>query len=283
MIRRSFGIDKKIDDFGFSRPNRDSGVSLDSDAQAFLTAAGITDPIISGAINTLVVQLKADNIWSKMKAIYPMVGGTASTHKWNLKDPRDLDAAFRLVFNGGWTHSSNGALPNGTNAYANTFFNQQGNWTSTSNGAMGLYLRTNSVGVYCDMGAGAIGSGANSSTIYARFIGDVVFSGLNCSSVTPGSANTNSQGFHAVSRINSTSYSRYKRGTSNINLTNTDAIGSNANRTIYLGAGQGVILPENYSNREIAYSFLGDGLTQSEIDLYYTAVQTFQTSLSRQI
>jgi hypothetical protein len=255
----------------------------DANAQAFLDAAVITDQTQANAVNTLVTDLKTYGLWTKMKAIYPFVGGTATTHKWNLKDPRDLDAAYRLAFSGAWTHSSTGALPNGANAYANTFFNQQGNWTSTSNGAMGLYLRTNSVGAYCDMGAGTISTGANSSIIFARYTGDVVFSGLNCTAVTPGSANTNSQGFHAVSRTNSTSYSRYKRGSSTIDVTNTDAIGSNANRTIYLGAGQGVTLPENYSNRQIAYSFLGDGLTQSEIDLYYTAVQNFQTSLSRQV
>jgi hypothetical protein len=255
----------------------------DANAQAFLDAAVITDQTQANAVNTLVTDLKTYGLWTKMKAIYPFVGGTASTHKWNLKDPRDLDAAYRLAFSGAWTHSSTGALPNGANAYANTFFNQQGNWTSTSNGAMGLYLRTNSVGAYCDMGAGTISSGLNSSTIYSRFTGDVVFSGLNCSAVTPSSANTNSQGFHAVSRTNSTSYSRYKRGTSTINLTNTDSIGTNINRNIYLGAGNDAITAASYSNREIAYSFLGDGLTQSEIDLYYTAVQNFQTSLSRQV
>ena len=78
--------------------------AVDPDAQAFLTAAAITDPTITSAIDTLVVQLKADSIWSKMKALYPFVGGTASTHKYNLKNPLDTDAAFRLVFNGGWTH-----------------------------------------------------------------------------------------------------------------------------------------------------------------------------------
>ena len=93
---------------------------LDPDAVAFLTAAGITDPTITSAIDTLVVDLKDYGIWSKMKALYPFVGGTASTHKFNLKNPLDTDAAFRLVFNGGWTHSANGALPNGTNAYADT-------------------------------------------------------------------------------------------------------------------------------------------------------------------
>ena len=88
--------------------------SLDVDAQAFITATGITDATQITAVNNLVLGLKGNNIWTKMKAIYPMVGGTATTHKFNLKNPLDTDAAFRLVFSGGWTHSANGALPNGT-------------------------------------------------------------------------------------------------------------------------------------------------------------------------
>ena len=71
-------------------------VGVDADAQAFITAAGITDSTQQSAIDTLVKQLKGYGIWSKMKAVYPFVGGTATTHKYNLKDPRDLNAAFRL-------------------------------------------------------------------------------------------------------------------------------------------------------------------------------------------
>ena len=93
------------------------------DAQAFITAAGITDPTQQSAIITLVSDLKAYGIWTKFKAIYPIVGGTASQHKFNLKDPRDLDAAFRLTFATGYTHSSTGMLPNGTTAFADTKFN----------------------------------------------------------------------------------------------------------------------------------------------------------------
>ena len=76
-----------------------------------------------------------------MKAIYPFVGGSAASHKFNLKDPRDLDAAFRLAFNGGWTHASTGAKPNGSNGWANTYFNPSLNLT-TSNGHHSAYLRT---------------------------------------------------------------------------------------------------------------------------------------------
>jgi len=57
--------------------------AFDPDAQAFITAASITDPTQQSAINQLVVDLKGYNIWTKFKAIYPIVGGSASSHKWN--------------------------------------------------------------------------------------------------------------------------------------------------------------------------------------------------------
>ena len=104
------------------RVQSSGGGGIDADAQAFITAASITDNTQNSAINTLVTQLKTYGIWTKLKAVYPFVGGTASAHKFNLKDPRDLDVAYRLTFGGGWTHSSTGAQPNGTNGYANTFF-----------------------------------------------------------------------------------------------------------------------------------------------------------------
>lgn len=116
--------------------------SVDPDAQAFVTNAGIVDQVEADAVNNLVIGLKADGLWSKMKAIYPFVGSSASSQKFNLKDPRDLDVAYRLVFNGGWTFSSNGALPNGTNGYADTKLIPSINWTKF-NHHFSLYSRTN--------------------------------------------------------------------------------------------------------------------------------------------
>src|SRR3982751_3141685 len=99
-----------------------SVVSGDVDAAAFITAAGITDPTQQTAINNFVVSLKAANIWTKMLAFYPFVGGTPKSHKFNLKDPRDLDAAFRLVFSGaGNLHSAAGFAAGGS-GYADTKF-----------------------------------------------------------------------------------------------------------------------------------------------------------------
>ena len=208
----------------------------------------------------------------------------AAQFKYNLVNPVDSDAAFRLVFNGGWTHSSTGALPNGTNGYADTKFNNQNNWTATSNGSLGISIATNpTAGVQCDIGSGSVADGNNSSILYARFSGNVYYGGLNCSSVILGNTNASSIGFFVASRLNTTQHSIYKRGSSTINSTATNAIGTNPNKTIYIGAGNDNILgtPLNYSDRKYNYSFIGDGLTQSEVDLYYSRITTFNTALSR--
>jgi hypothetical protein len=86
------------------------------DAQAFITAAGITDPTQQSAIITLVADLKGYSIWTKFKAIYPIVGGIASSHAVNLKTP----GTFNLTYAVGVTHSSTGMIGNGTSRYANT-------------------------------------------------------------------------------------------------------------------------------------------------------------------
>lgn len=75
-------------------------------------------------VNYIVTNLKSTGVWYKCKAIYGMVGGTAAAHKWNWKDMRNLDAAFRLTYFGTITHSNlgiQGSTTSGT--YANTFFN----------------------------------------------------------------------------------------------------------------------------------------------------------------
>jgi len=149
----SFTIEATDDDGCTGSQAYSFSVDYDTDAAAFITAANITDNTQKSAINTLVNDMKGYGIWTKMKAIYPFVGGTATTHKWNLKDPRDLDAAFRLVFNGGWTHSSTGADPNGTNAYADTYLAPS--LLINNNTHVSIYSRTDSNGSFCEIGASA--------------------------------------------------------------------------------------------------------------------------------
>ena len=108
------------------------GKSIDPNAAAFIAAAGITNGIQVNAINNFVLALKAINnvdanfvnftvpANSTLAACYPMVGGTDTAHKFNLINPVDTDAGFRLHYGGGYVNNANGFQANGTTGYGDT-------------------------------------------------------------------------------------------------------------------------------------------------------------------
>ena len=252
--------------------------STDADAQAFITAAGITDPTQQSAINTLVTDLKGYSIWTKFKAIYPIVGGTASSHKWNLKDPRDLDAAFRLTYATGVTHSSTGMTGNGSSGFANTFVNPNSN-LSLNSVHLSYYSRTASTGLQSEIGCYLSASDTGTFLSYNYSGGN--YKGLNAASTNTGSAFTPSTGFLLASRINNTNEKYYFKGSLIDNLTKASKglITSN----LYILAHNVNNMAYNYSLKECAFASIGNGLTDTEAANFYTAVQAFQTTLSRQV
>lgn len=99
--------------FGFYKA---PATGVDADVQAFLTATGITDTTEVNAITDLVADLKGNTtagggtFWSALDIIYPFVGTSATTMKYNLKDTTQ----YTLTFNGTNTFSSNGLDFGGT-------------------------------------------------------------------------------------------------------------------------------------------------------------------------
>jgi hypothetical protein len=260
--------------------------SNDADAYSFLNATGITDAIIRSAIINLVISLKNFDIWPKMYAIYPMVGGTSTTHKFNLKNPSDTDAAYRLSFVGGWTHSANGALPNGTNGYANTFLNTN---TIVSNSAhLSYYTRTNSafgnelpMGILNELNGGdglnlAIRRSANQVSFRATENGGAL--GL------VDSTSTDSRGLTTGSITASNSRKVYKNA-SLLNTTTTNVTWGRVAFPIYIGAAYQLVAgtPNFYTNKECSFASIGEGLTDINVSNLYTIIQTFQTALGRQV
>ena len=265
---------------GSAEATSNSLTITDADAQAFFTASGLTGATNLTAINNLVVALKGFGIWTKMKAIYPMIGGTAALHKWNLKDPQDTNAAFRLVFNGGWTHSATGALPNGTNAWANTFLGT--NVMSLNSIHLSYYSRTNNTSGTVEMGV--LKSTPNSYTdLGVGYLTNGAFTRLNNGGGAPFVANAGSNGFFQGNRIISSTTKLYKNGISIQTLTDT----SSATTTfpISIGAQNNIDTGTKnfYSDKQCAFATIGDGLTDTEAANFYTAVQAYQTTLSRQV
>lgn len=254
------------------------GVREDSDATAFLNVTGITDTTITSALNSLVIDLKSYGLWSKMKAIYPFVGGTATTHKFNLVNPLDTDGAYRLSFLGGWTHSANGALPNGTNGYADTFLTS--NLMAQNSAHLSIYNRTNSVGNYVDMGCTTASSSGNDNQLITRFTGNINYSAINATSIA-GFSNSSSDGFNIITRTTSTIMNFFRN---NIKTAITKASIAPNNVKITIGARNiNNTSRELYSNRQIAFATIGDGLTDIEAGNLYVTVLKFQSTLGRQV
>ena len=247
----------------------------DADAYAFLAAANITGIPEQIAINTLVTDLKSYGVWTKLKAIYPFVGGTASTHKFNLKDPRDTDSAFRLTFSGSWTHSSTGAQPNGAaGTYADTKLNLNTHLVPTSAHYMG-YARTDNSGERFLMG---IYAGASGDT-FLDFYGSLrLFYGL-----ASAGADISIPSWKGLWHLNALGSSTvlYRNGTS---LNTTTRNGILPSQNLFLGAGNNGSGGSTYNSiQELAFASIGDGLTSTEAANIYTAVQAFQTTLGRQV
>lgn len=261
--------------------------ATDADAQAFITAAGITDATQKSAVNQLVLDLKSANIWTKMKAIYPVLGGSASSHKWNLKDARDLDAAFRLTFSTGWTHASTGMTPNGA-AYADTFLTPSTNITSMNN-HLSYYSRLNSSTFNYILGCQDDFTTATGKTFFAQYY---VRANTGRTQIQTIDANPleysedNSLGLILSTRISSSNLKVYRNNTLKATQTIT-ATGNLPSIKYYLGGinyrSTGGAFTIVYGTRECAFASIGDGLTDTEATNFYTAVQTYQTTLGRNV
>ena len=256
-----------------------SGPSYDADAQAFFTAAGITDTTQKSAVNQLVLDLKSYSIWTKMKALYPFVGGTSTTHSYNLKNT----AQYQLTFNGGGTHASTGWTPNGTNGYANTGLIPSTSLTKFSE-HFSLYSRTNNKR---DVFNGARQGGAQATSVALRSTdapnGAFYFWSYcwTCSSIYVN--NTDSSGLFLVTDRASNDREAYRNGSSIASNTYDMTPYDQTSIEMYLASNNVNGTATGFDNKELAFASLGDGLTDTEAANFYTAVQTFQTTLSRSV
>jgi len=245
----------------------------DADAQLFVnrvyTAGGVLSTTEADAVNTLVIDMKNDGIWTKMKAIYPMVGASAAACAQNLKS-----SSFTGTFTSGWTFASTGVTPNGTSAYMNTNLTPTGNLSQISQ-SFSLYVRNNPTSTGWDLNSENSG-GTFFSLIIPSYNGGAPFVGNN--SGLTSATGTTAVGFTLNTRISDSGYKVFKNNSLILNI-NTATSGQTTTNFI-LGARN---VTSSFANKNYAFCHIGDGLTDTEASDLYTAVQAFQTTLSRQV
>jgi hypothetical protein len=266
----------------------------DPDWGAFRVAAGITDATQKAAGNTLVVALKDGGFWDRMVAVYPFLGGSASSHKWNLRNPLDTDAAKRLEFvdaGGSFTHSSNGALP-ASGAYAKTFVDFNLDLPSHSL-SWGVYNRTAAAPSADEI---LIGQGTSFNgphiDIYSTNRIDAALAQQNAAgspiTTTVTGVSGAFTGLIGVSSYGFNHVSIYRGATAlTTNTTTRWGYWSNtapaANRQPYIWANNGNGTAANKATRQFAFAFVGYGMTAAQWSAFNTIVTAFQTALGRNV
>ena len=243
---------------------------VDADALAFFarvtTAGGTLSATEQTAVNKLVLDLKANSLWTPMKAIYPMVGASAAACAQNLKS-----ASFTGIFNGGVTYGSGGVTFDGSTGYMNSQLNASTNLSVTSL-SFGGYTST--------------------STIYAGYHGaypiNYLIHSFHAFSLSEfyrpsGTAINILNGVLGMLQCNqlSTSSKMYKNNT--IGASDTVSFASLPNLNMFIGATNQSGSASNFDNKVISYYYYADGFTDTQASNHYTAVQAFQTTLGRQV
>jgi len=249
---------------------------IDADWLAYydrvIAAGGSLTTTEQNATKTLVANLKSAGIWSAMKAVYPMVGASAAACAQNLKS-----SSFTGTFTStGWTFASTGATPNGTSAYMNTNFIPSLN-TGQDSLSFSYYSRTNNTFAGYDIGA----QGNASAGILIYNSGLHFYSNNITANTYSTRSASNSIGHYISNRISSGTQKLFKNG-SVIHTANTASV-ANININMYLGAFNFDSSVFVFTNRECAFSHFSDGLTDTQASDFYTAVQAFQTTLSRNV
>jgi len=275
---------------GTPTPSPTTPASGTTEAIAYLNrvvvSGGTVSPTASAATITLFTSIVSNNLWNKITAFYPVLGGVAASHSINARSSVNL---YNLVFNGGWTHTSSGMQGNGTNNYATTSLVPNSVFgTNTTHLSIYVNLQGTVGSRIYDMGSNSSDlnltaqlnltakrvSGAGNNTLFDA--GD--FDGGN------GRASTTSQasasGMTVGSVRSATDRTLYRNGSNIATQTANEPI-VYSNFGLFIGnqnSGNSALYP---SSNRYAFATIGSGLTNTEIVNLSNIINTYETSLGR--
>ena len=251
-----------------------------SQANAYLTAVvnaggtGITSTV-SAATRTLFTSLVSNNLYNRIVAMYPMLGGNSAGCKFNAINPLDTNAAYRLTFNGGWTYSSSGATSNGINAYANTYLS--GGTITPNNNHASVYINQHTSTFDGRTLIGEQTSGKFFGISYGGDGNSYYYYGLETDGIAVSSVFTT--GYSVITTTGS-SFQNLYRNNSLIKGNSGATTGNTVHEVLIAALNQDGSISQETGSR-FAFVSMGSGFTTSEITTLSTIINTYQTSLGR--
>lgn len=270
-------------------------LNLDPDANNFILNAKILDKKVVESINDLVIELKNEDLWDEINALYPFVGLDVvnksnsgipiniliDSYRLNLKDPRDTNDAFRLVFFGGYT-LGNGFQPNGIDGYANTFYIPNSE-EHRDDQHISIFSHTNNTPITTDstdIGAFASTSAAvemslRGGTSFQNFRGAMnSWPGFNLTTFN------NALGYSLLTRVSSTDLRIFRDGVER--GSSTGELGSAVTTaSVFIGNSSVGTAPytNGWCNQRYGTVTIGKGLTSTQVNTLSRIVKNFENKV----
>lgn len=239
--------------------------SYDADAIVGFTAAGITDTLTKDAINDLIVGLKANSLWTKIKGLYPLAGGTVLSNSINFKTPNTGDLTIHpSATNNAFGLKSNGG-PNAAQVNGNAL-----DFIVNDNTSVGLFSTTDVTQEVSDFICAGVDCYWN---LHMRWSNGETYA--DCYKVSGDGrvniATPNSIGHYYMSRIG-TEFKFYKQGV----LLGTAGTGAD-NGTL----GAYTLQIGSASTKNYAFFWFGDGLYGAELVILNSLFQGYIIAMGR--
>jgi hypothetical protein len=265
-----------------------------TEANAYLSAvvaAGgtVTSPM-SAATRTLFTSLVSNGLYNKIIAMYPYIGGVSASCSIEGK----LQTQYNVTYNGGFTFNSSGATPNGTNGWAtnNMYLNTA---MTLNNATLFTYLGTDNItfgGDYCldfgtadSFGVNALmgwigGSSQPDSNSYFYNNDDSATRIFITSAALNGAF-----GFFGYNRTSSTNFNVWKNGVKLATNTNTNTQVLPSIKPLYMPCpgNNTITYVSKWTTRRHQFDIVIQGLNDTEAAALSTIINTFQTSLGRNV
>ena len=256
-------------------------VPTDADAIAYIneveTQGGTLSTTDKEAIDNLYIGLKADGLYSKMKYMYPFMGGIADSHAVDGVQP--TDANYTITWGGGLTspsaHTSEGIDGSGltSGAIGSIARNPQEVHNSINNITLGAYVST----AVTDDGNFVQVTDVGSTTRYQMnipFDGNIVYGGIGQNNFVTYDNGVAPVGRWVTARIATTSIALWKNG-SLVAENTTFSSGTLSTNDIAIFSSTQVF------NGVCGFVFSASGMNSPEVATFDARLATFLTAIGR--
>ena len=258
-------------------------LKLDPAAATYLaavrTAGGYLIPSIESAVNTLIVTLKAQGLWDKMTAVYPLVGYNSASLAINAKTP----GTYNTTFFGTTGPGSVGIVGDGATGRVSTGMSPANSVGSASSMHMAIYVQNRSAGSTGDRTyIGARSAALNDIFQLTRTSALNIDTQINDSAIASYTTPVQS-GMFIASRLASNDLKIYRNGTQVASNTTAQVSPLRATDIINILALNTAGAFSQYNAGVYSFASIGSGLSSAEVTNLNSAVETFQISMDRSL